>query len=294
MSDGPALPPPDLPQSPPSDPETAESGKPWWKKWWVITLGVVFVLVILAGIFGEGDEDEDSSDTSGTDTTSEVQSTSTDAAATTTAPEAVATTEVATTTAPTTTEAPPTTPAPTAPPTTAAPAPPFVIQAVGDSVQEITIPDGGPTGIATITHDGTSNYAVWALGAGLEQLDLLVNEIGPYQGTVLLPLDGAAALEITANGNWTVEVKQITAARSWEGSVAGRGDDVLIYLGSTGVAEISHNGESNFAVFSYPIAGDGFADLLINEIGPYAGSVRFPGPALVEISADGDWTFTLS
>jgi hypothetical protein len=31
----------------------------------------------------------------------------------------------------------------------------------------------------------------------------------------------------------------------------------------------------------------------VNEIGNYTGSVRFPGPALIEITANGDWTISL-
>jgi len=284
MSDGPTLPPPGTPVLP-GDPTPDEPAKAWWKKWWVIAIAVLFVLVILGGIFGS----EDDSDTAETASASTSEPVATDAPEVTDGP---STTEAATTT-----EAPPTTPAPTAPPTTPAPttpAPPFVIQGTGDSVQEITIPDGGQTGIATITHDGSGNFAVWALDSGLQQVDLLVNEIGSYQGTVLLPADGATALEITAGGNWIVEVKQVASAQTWDGTISGRGDNVVIYLGDTGVAEITHNGESNFSVFSYPISDDGFADLLINEIGPYSGSVRFPGPALIEISADGDWSITLS
>jgi hypothetical protein len=261
------------------------TGRAWWKKWWVIAIGALLVLFVLAGIFGGGDDDTDSADSPTTDTT-EVTATvlpaPTDGASTT---DAAVTTE-----APTTTEAPPTTPAPTVPPTTA---PPVVIQGQGDSVQEITIPDGGQTGIATLTHSGSSNFAVFALDTGLAQIGLLVIQIGPYQGSVLLP-EGTTALEITADGAWTVEVKQIAAAQSWEGSVSGRGDNVLVYTGDTGIADITHVGDSNFAVFSYPLSGDGFPDLLIIEIGAYTGSVRFPGPALIEIKADDDWTITVN
>ena len=69
-------------------------------------------------------------------------------------------------------------------------------------------------------------------------------------------------------------------------------DDALIYQGPTGVAAITHNGASNFAVKSYA-EGSTFPDLLVNEIGNYSGSVRFPGPAVVDLTADGDWTITV-
>lgn len=51
----------------------------------------------------------------------------------------------------------------------------------------------------TATHDGSSNFII--LGWG-ERRSLLVNDIGSYEGTVRL--GDAVALEITADGNWTL------------------------------------------------------------------------------------------
>ena len=50
---------------------------------------------------------------------------------------------------------------------------------------------------------------------------------------------------------------------------------MLIYQGPTGVAAITHNGASNFAVKSYA-EGSTFPDLLVNEISNYSGSVPLP------------------
>lgn len=60
-----------------------------------------------------------------------------------------------------------------------------------------------PTGLKTslITHDGSSNFAVWTF-SGSGGLDLLVNEIGNYSGEDLLP-DGTVLLQITADGAWS-------------------------------------------------------------------------------------------
>jgi hypothetical protein len=283
MSDDSTLPPPAHPDTSATQPDAQPGTQPgtvWWKKWWVITIAVVVMLSVIAGLTGGSD---DAADATPPATTSDERADTTD----TTEPAAT------TTDAPTTTVEATTTTTEPAPTTTAAPEPPFVIAGSGDAVQPFTIPGGDTIGIATISYDGSGNFAVWALDANLEQVDLLVNEIGSYQGTVLLPTEGSAALEITASGNWVVEVKQLAASQAWDGTVAGRGDNVLVYLGDTGIAAVTHNGESNFSMFSYPLTGNGFADLLVNEIGPYAGSVRFPGPALVEISADGDWAITV-
>ncbi len=71
----------------------------------------------------------------------------------------------------------------------------------GDDVVQI---DPAVSGLATanVSHDGAANFVVIAYGGGLGQ-ELLVNEIGAYEGEVLIG-DGAFLLEVTADGNWTV------------------------------------------------------------------------------------------
>ena len=56
------------------------------------------------------------------------------------------------------------------------------------------------------------------------------------------------------------------------------------------IAALTHDGESNFVVFEE--TGDAFSmGLLVNEIGPYSGTVPLSaGPSLISISADGAWT----
>jgi hypothetical protein len=60
---------------------------------------------------------------------------------------------------------------------------------------------GGGMATVTITHSGSSNFVVKAWG---DTRRLLVNEIGNYNGEVLLPRD-AVLLEIDADGAWTVQ-----------------------------------------------------------------------------------------
>ena len=76
----------------------------------------------------------------------------------------------------------------------------------------------------------------------------------------------------------TAAVKGVRSALSWDGTVAGRGDDVLIYLGDTAAAaDVEYSGDSEFAVASHPMGTAGEGEVLVDEIGPYSGSVRFPG-----------------
>jgi len=66
----------------------------------------------------------------------------------------------------------------------------------GDQVLLVTV----DAGRLAATHDGRSNFAVLAWG---DRRTLMINEIGTYSGTVRLP--DAVALEIKADGNWTLE-----------------------------------------------------------------------------------------
>ncbi|MEO7147102.1 MAG: hypothetical protein ABIW81_02160 [Terrimesophilobacter sp.] len=164
----------------------------------------------------------------------------------------------------------------------------------GDSVVKIVLLDGADqAGVASITHKGSSNFAVWALDSNMTEQDLLVNKIGNYSGTVLFNLgsDSTTSLEITADGPWSVTLKSVLSLRTFSGGIAsGTGDDVLIYRGDAGVAAITHNGSSNFAIWAYGKR----SDLVVNEIGAYSGSVRWPaGPSVVAVSADGQWSITV-
>jgi hypothetical protein len=266
-------------------PQGSKSSKPWWQRWYVIAGAVLLILIILGAIFGGGSDSDDTTSTSEAAEVTTGGDVTTTPVTTAVAPDTTTTpTEAPTTTVPPTTQ-PPTT---TAPPTTVAP---VTYQGSGDFVQPVALPD--PTSIAAITHTGSSNFVIQADDANLQNLDLLVNEIGNYQGTVLLP-QGTANLEITADGPWTVVVSPAATARSWtSGPIAGRGADVIIYLGDTKPAAITHVGEANFVVQAYPTSG-GSSDLLVNEIGPYNGTVVFPGSSLVVIGADGDWTITVT
>jgi len=176
------------------------------------------------------------------------------------------------------------------------PAPDIVYSGTGDTILQIELPAGPDSiGIASMTHTGRGNFAVWSLDEGLNQTDLLVNEIGNYTGTVPFNLDideRITALEISADGAWTVTLRDLLTVREAPQGEAstGAGDDVMVYRGEITVADISHTGESNFAVWSF---GDR-SDLLINEIGNYTGQVRWQaGPALIQVSADGAWTIAL-
>lgn len=70
----------------------------------------------------------------------------------------------------------------------------------GDDVLLIS----SPKDVATLSHAGRGNFAVWA-ATERGGVDLVVNEIGRYDGTVMLPADGGGMLiAVEADGEWTL------------------------------------------------------------------------------------------
>jgi hypothetical protein len=59
-----------------------------------------------------------------------------------------------------------------------------------------------------MSHDGESNFAIWLMNGNGGLVYLLVNEIGSFSGStaVRIPKKGVYLLDITADGNWSVNV----------------------------------------------------------------------------------------
>lgn len=60
----------------------------------------------------------------------------------------------------------------------------------------------GSAGVATISHIGESNFAIWSYG---DRSDLVVNEIGNYKGESRWS-KGPSVVAVTADGDWSVSV----------------------------------------------------------------------------------------
>ena len=212
-----------------------------------------------------------------------------------TAPPTAPPTVPPTTEAPTTTtEAPTTTPAPTtteAPTTTAAPVL-AVFSGHGDDVVDI-----GPNNthlIVTATHTGQRNFIADGLDSNLNELDNITNEIGKFDGTVLLTQYHKAAevrfIKVQADGDWTFTLKDLTDIPLASATFYGHGKQVIYYTGNGGIYTVTHDGQRNFIVdFT---SKDSSANL-INEIGTFSGRIPVPkGPAIIVVNADGTWVFT--
>lgn len=168
----------------------------------------------------------------------------------------------------------------------APPPPPVRTDGTGAALIPITRPDGdGQPTIVYATHRGDASFV---LKAGDE---LLVNEVGGYEGYVLLTDAAAAQVEVQADGPWRIEFRSVRLGKLWGGAPeAGSGDQVLFYGGTGGVAAFTHTGDGEFVVERYPL-DQSFPLSLVNAIGAFNGRVPFEGHAsVVAITADGDWT----
>lgn len=177
---------------------------------------------------------------------------------------------------------------------TSAPEPELVTyEGSGTKIIKVRKPEDGPV-LATFTHNGGSNFAVWSLDSDLEQLDLPVNTIGDFSGTTILDRndgENTARIEVEADGTWTIELAPLSTARQFTDKAQGTGPDVLIYQGPTGVATLKNQGQGNFAVWFFSTET---SDLAANEIGNYSGEAVIPeGPTAVQIESEGKWSITV-
>ena len=152
-------------------------------------------------------------------------------------------------------------------------------------------------------HDGDSNFAVWLLDDEGGKVELLVNEIGEFDGSkgVGIKKQGDYILDVSADDRWTVTIEQprFSSAPSVPKTLKGKGQHAseVFYL-DKGLArfEMTHDGDSNFAIWLLDDEGDK-VKLLVNEIGEFDGSkavsISKGGIYLLDISADGNWRISI-
>lgn len=251
--------------------------KPWYLRWWSITIAAVLVLSCFGAILGGGDESEttaDSGDDPGQTSAEAGDDTDTDTDPTEAEPAEETETDYFSSAFP-------------------------VFDAVtesgsGDSV--ISLP--AEQGIITASHSGSSNFALTVLDGSNEMAELPVNTIGSYEGTTAFGISSlsgeSVSLEVTADGAWEITIAPIADAPELSDPQESTGDGVFRYTGDAATWDVSHDGESNFSIVQ---AGDGLMgwNLLVNEIGAYEGAVpATAGPAVVTVNADGAWTIATS
>jgi hypothetical protein len=159
------------------------------------------------------------------------------------------------------------------------------------------------------TYAGEHNFIVEVLDSQGDYAALIANEIGSCEGSSADSIRGAGdyLLNITADGDWTIRC-QANAAGTQPSSrqpvavfeAAGQGNEAtdFIHLESGLLrGDYTYTGQHNFIVEVLDSQGD-YAALIANEIGSCEGSsaasIGSAGEFLLNITADGDWTITLS
>lgn len=156
--------------------------------------------------------------------------------------------------------------------------------------------------IFRMTHDGSSNFIIWLLNDDGQQLELLVNEIGSFDGATAIGIEdsGDYLLDVSADGNWNVTIEQPRSVGGVSPPVQmiGNGQQASDFLAlEAGLVrfELTHDGDSNFIVWLLRADGS-IVDLLVNEIGSFDGSTALQvsqGIYILDISADGNWAINV-
>ncbi|MDA2928496.1 hypothetical protein MYX84_00885 [Acidobacteria bacterium AH-259-O06] len=178
--------------------------------------------------------------------------------------------------------------------------PPINLSGTGQTVSSSFTLEAGLS-IFRMTHNGSSNFAIWLKDSQGGLVALLVNEIGSFNGSKAVGIDstGTSFLDITADGSWSVTIEQprpssAPATRSFSGT--GQQATELFSL-SSGLAifNMSHSGSSNFAIWLMDSQGNRL-DLLVNTIGSFSGSTSVQvqaGIFVLDVTADGAWSVTV-
>ena len=175
----------------------------------------------------------------------------------------------------------------------------------GDTVvRDINLPAGNY--YVRSSHEGSSNFiAYFYYGEGDSDRSLVANTIGRSSGERLFGdtlgiAVSAGILEVRADGNWKIEILEV--AGTITSPISGNGDTVTgLISGFSGrrTITVTHNGSSNIIVYLYTYDGGNRARQLVgNDIGISSGertaSFSSSEKYFFSVTADGDWTITIS
>ncbi len=172
---------------------------------------------------------------------------------------------------------------------------PIVFTGIGDTViNNIDVPYGLYK--VVLSNYGDSNFIVHAYKSNGDRLSSLANEIGNYEGSIVLfeNIDGGI-LEVKSNGSWTISFEMIPDGGT--SNIVGSGNWVSPWFtlkdGALTVT-MTNDGDSNYIVHLYDEEGNRYASLA-NEIGVYSGAKVFnQGKSgmkyCIEVISSGNWT----
>jgi hypothetical protein len=163
----------------------------------------------------------------------------------------------------------------------------------GHGPDVLTFP-GPAGGVFEIVSSGQDHTAVWSLDEGLQQSELLVNQVGHYSGRRLVGLPNPAmGLQIDTGNSWEIWHHSMESLPLLgDGVLQGRGDDVILTVpwgepgGPAFILEIVCRTDGHIALTAW---GDN-GGLLVNQIGSIAGRLVVPaGTAFLVLNAEDPW-----
>ena len=142
--------------------------------------------------------------------------------------------------------------------------------------------------VVTLTHAGRSSFIVTAVQG--DQSEVVTSAIGGYRGQRPLVVQGPLSFQVTADGDWTLEVRPLPSGA--QPAFSGTGDAVSAYFAPPLAAtwDISHDGQTSFFVFAHCVGGSMVVE---DKTGALQDSpqLEFPrGPCFWEVRADGAWS----
>lgn len=151
--------------------------------------------------------------------------------------------------------------------------------------------------------EGRENFLVELFDSTNKYIRLIFNDIGRSQSKrpIGISSSGSYYLDTRADGDWEIHVRQSrpVSVEPTPFVLSGSGQSASPFVkleGLTGRIEANHIGSDNFAVTLLSSTGH-YRALLINEIGDCTLQKSFqvkPGIYLLDVSARGDWTITLT
>ncbi len=156
--------------------------------------------------------------------------------------------------------------------------------------------------IFELENTGTGHFGIWLMDDMGNKVELLVNEIGPFDGSKIVRIDRASEyiLDVSAEGSWKVTIKQPRPTTAPETkSFSGRDQQYAgpFYLDS-GLTKfkLKNTGSGHFGIWLLDSEGNK-VELLVNEIGPFDGSkavgLSISGIYYFDISAQGNWEISI-
>lgn len=156
--------------------------------------------------------------------------------------------------------------------------------------------------IFKMSHNGSDNFSIMLLDESGKQIELLVNEIGSYNGSKAFGIktESTYVLDVKASGKWSVIIDQPRPAtapetKTFSGSTQ-QATQLFFLTKGLKTFRMKHSGDGNFAPILLDKEGNP-VELLANEIGyfngPKALGILKDGNYVIDVRANGNWTISI-